>query len=192
MASTRVLGCRRLAGEYRAARREGIGRSAALDALCKRHPALRTVRDRIGDAWIERSFADHRLNENRAAWFTRAAMTAEEPFARFLTALRRGGDRIDSTRLMADHVARALGVASGLGGFLDLGDREQILLVGQLARLRGLAPVLFDLVTHDVGDVRELQDRLAALRDDPDAAAGAALRSFLASWERIERAGWRG
>lgn len=179
MVSTRLLASAPLAREYREARRGGVGRAAALDGMGDRVHGLTALRERVGDAWIERTWTDHRLNENRAAWFTRAAMTEDASFGRLMDALQAGGDVWTSRHLALDHVRRAVAVASGLRGFLELHEDEQVRLVGQLVRLRGLAPVLFEAVTQGVLDVPSLEARLAALRDDPASSGGAALRAFL-------------
>lgn len=180
LATTRLLGSATLAREYGQTLRVTGDRSTALDALTSRHPTLALLRGRVGDAWIVRYWTEGRLNENRAGWYTRAAMTADGSFTRLHDALRAGGDRLNAERLWSDHLRRALTVASGLEGFLDLPEHDRLELLGQLARLRALSPAIFCVVTRP-GDasVRDLQDRLAALRADPGSDAGATLRAFV-------------
>ncbi|MBI2897547.1 MAG: hypothetical protein HYY06_28570 [Deltaproteobacteria bacterium] len=189
MASTRLLGSRRLAAEYHRELGARGDRSSALGALEERQPALRLLRDRVGDEGIVRYWTDHRLNENRAAWYTRAAMTAQGPFDRLAHALEAGGDRWTSERLVSDHAGRALGFASGLEGFFDLPESDRVLLVGQLTRLLNLAPAVFEALVLAGGkpptDVGELEARLAAAMDDPESDAGRALRAFERSLQRV-------
>jgi len=184
LSATRLLGSTRLAREYGETVRVTGDRTAALDTLTARHPTLALLRDRVGDAWIVRTWTDGRLNENRAAWYTRAAMTADAPFERLQGALRAGGDRLNAEHLWADHLRRALTVATGLDGWTSLAETDRLELLGQLARLRALSPAIFALVTAPrdaaapLATVRDLQDRLATLRADPTSDAGAALRAF--------------
>jgi hypothetical protein len=184
LAATRLLADDRLAREYRGELGASGNRSAALDALARSRPALELLRGRIGDAWIARYWSDGRLAENRAAWYTRAAMTADGAFERLHHALAAGGDRINSERLWADHLRRALTVVCSLDGFTALPERDQLELVGQLARLRALSPAIFEVVVRaDDVFVEDLGARLAALRADPTSNAGAALRAFVRAFE---------
>ncbi len=184
LSATRLLGSTRLAREYGETFRVTGDRTAALDALTARHPTLALLRDRVGDAWTVRYLTDGRLNENRAAWYTRAAMTADAPFERLQGALRAGGDRLNAEHLWADHLRRALTVATGLDAWATLPEGDRMELLGQLARLRALSPAIFALVTAPrdaaapLATVQDLQDRLATFRADPTSDAGAALRAF--------------
>jgi hypothetical protein len=184
LASTRLLADDGLARQYRVELRATGDRSAALDMLSRARPALELLRARVGDAWIARYWSDGRLAENRAAWYTRAAMTADGAFERLHHALASGGDRINSERLWADHLRRALTVTASLDGFTALPEHDQLELLGQLARLRALSPAIFEIVVRaDDASIADLAARLAALRADPTSNAGAALRAFVRAFE---------
>lgn len=156
-------------------------------AVASRRFDLEPLRARLGDHlgfYLRRGH----VAENRAGWYTRAAMSERPAFERFVAALERGGDRLASEqRALRDHRASA-SVLDGLRDAGALDDRARLSLLAQLVRVRHASPSAFlRLFVDDASrptDLASLHRSLDALAAAPD---GPTARSQLGRTVRVAR-----
>ncbi|MFO0692520.1 MAG: hypothetical protein U0230_03130 [Polyangiales bacterium] len=153
-----------------------VGRGLPPTAACRRFD-LEPLRARLGDHlgfYLRRGH----VAENRAGWYTRAAMSEPPSFERFVAALERGGDRLASEqRALRDHRAAAA-VVDGLRGAEGLDARARLSLLAQLVRVRHASPSAFERLFLGDGtrptDLASLHGLLDALAAQPDGPTGRA------------------
>ncbi len=156
----------------------GVARAAS-------DPNLDGLRTRLGPS-LERYLRKGNLAENRAGWYTRAAMSVPGEWNRLESGLRNGGDEITSRRRHMRNFRAAEDVLTRVGGAGELTETARTRIVGQLARVAHASPSAFQSLFGSGAALRTLADvraRIDALIASPEgsgqsAQLGRALRSF--------------